>query len=364
MSKPDRLQAAELLCVYLKQRTLNECLLSYGEAFNEKPKVSESIHLIGKISDQLSSPKFFQKYGPKVIICLDGPLPYLLKSYVKKKKYFSILADLRSESLPKRKFRLIPNLKMSELNIFDFIFPENEKVASQLLQNSLEENKIKRVGLSQSSILPLPFPETNNSLHNLQGRPKWAALNIHEDEIEVVLKAHQQVLKAAYRYCLTISLSDPKFEIKLQDLCNRLDLRLGILDEQKIPEEAVQVYFSRDPEDANKLMRLSPVVFSGNTLSGRDKQENPLVAASLCCGILYGVNTGVYSEEYKGLTNAGAAIQITNSNELATEINKLYLANKVADMGVAALDFISSGAEITDQIVELVFDYLNSRGLI
>ena len=63
-------------------------------------------------------------------------------------------------------------------------------------------------------------------------------------------------------------------------------------------------------------------------------------------------------------TNAGAAIQITNSNELATEINKLYLANKVADMGVAALDFISSGAEITDQIVEFVFDYLNHRDLI
>ena len=33
-------------------------------------------------------------------------------------------------------------------------------------------------------------------------------------------------------------------------------------------------------------------------------------------------------------------------------------------MGVAALDFISSGAEITDQIVEFVFDYLNHRDLI
>ena len=81
---------------------------------------------------------------------------------------------------------------------------------------------------------------------NLHGRPKWAALNIQEDEIEIVLKAHQKVLKNAHRYCLTISLSDPKFEIKLQELCNRLDLRLGILDEQQISEEAVQVYFSRE----------------------------------------------------------------------------------------------------------------------
>ena len=107
-------------------------MLSYGEAFKKKPKVSESIHLIGKISDQLSSPNFFQKYGPEVIICLDGPLPYLLKSRVKKKKYLSILADLRSESLPQRKFRLIPNFKMSEFSNFDIIFPENERIASQL----------------------------------------------------------------------------------------------------------------------------------------------------------------------------------------------------------------------------------------
>ena len=253
---------------------------------------------------------------------------------------------------------------MSEFNNFDIIFPENERIASQLLRSSLEQNKIKGVGLSQSSLVPQQFPESDDSLLNLHGRPKWAALNIQEDEIEVVLKAHQKVLKTAHRYCLTISLSDPKFEIKLQELCNRLDLRLGILDEQQISEEAVQVYFSRESEDANKLMRLSPVVFNGNTLSERNKQENPLVAASLCCGILYGVNTGIYSEEYRGLTNVGAAIQITNSNELATQINKLYLANKVADMGVAALDFISSGAEITDQIVEFVFDYLNHRDLI
>ena len=154
---------------------------------------------------------------------------------------------------------------MSEFNNFDIIFPENERIASQLLRSSLEQNKIKGVGLSQSSLVPQQFPEADDSLLNLHGRPKWAALNIQEDEIEVVLKAHQKVLKTAHRYCLTISLSDPKFEIKLQELCNRLDLRLGILDEQQISEEAVQVYFSRESEDANKLMRLSPVVFNGNT---------------------------------------------------------------------------------------------------
>jgi hypothetical protein len=49
---------------------------------------------------------------------------------------------------------------------------------------------------------------------------------------------------------------------------------------------------------------------------------------------------------------------------LATELNKLYSADKAANMGIAALDFISSGAENTDKIVELVFEYLKDRELI
>jgi 3-deoxy-D-manno-octulosonic-acid transferase len=68
--------------------------------------------------------------------------------------------------------------------------------------------------------------------------------------------------------------------------------------------------------------------------------------------------------EYKGLRSVGAALQIQNSNELAAELNKLYSVDKAANMGTAALDFISSGAENTDKIVKLVFEYLKQRELI
>ena len=68
--------------------------------------------------------------------------------------------------------------------------------------------------------------------------------------------------------------------------------------------------------------------------------------------------------EYKGLRSVGAALQIQNSNELAAELNKLYSVDKAANMGVAALDFVSSGAENTDKIVKLVFEYLKQRELI
>ena len=47
----------------------------------------------------------------------------------------------------------------------------------------------------------------------------WAALNIHKQEIGLVLKAHRQVLRAAFQYCLTISLSDPKDIDVLKEQC-------------------------------------------------------------------------------------------------------------------------------------------------
>jgi len=141
-------------------------------------------------------------------------------------------------------------------------------------------------------------------------------------------------------------------------------LRLSSFEEAQIPGEATQVYFSNKPINNVTFMRLAPIVFNGNTLSMLDQQEDPLIAASLCCGILHGPNTSSYSMEYEGLKSVGAALRVQSSNELATELNKLYSADKAANMGIAALDFISSGAENTDKIVKLVFEYLKDRELI
>ncbi len=339
-------------------------LVTYGEVFNEKPKSLNDLSIIGKISDQLSYPNFFKKYDPKVVICLDGPIPYLLNSRIKQKRHLSIFADARSKNLLKRTLKIFPNFKKSMLNKFDFVFAENEMVASQLFQTSVDENKIKGVGLLQSSIAPLPFSENDIIFDNLKGRPTWAALNIHEKEIEFVLKAHQQVLRTAFQYGLYISLSDPKTEYILKEQCSKLGLGLSDVEETQKPGEVTQVYFSKEPESSIGLMRRSPVIFNGNTLAALEQQDDPLVAASLGCGIIHGPNTDAFSVEYKGLKSAGAALQVQSSNELATELNKLYSADNAANMGVAALDFISAGAENTDKVVELVFGYLKDRELL
>ena len=342
----------------------SEFLITYGEEFTEKPNSFYDFLIVGKISDQLSHPNFFKKYDPKVIICLDGPLPYLLTSTIKQKKYRSIGADARITQVAKRKLRFLSNFKKTVFNKFDFVFTENEMAASLLFQNSVDEHKIKGMGLLQSSISPLPISENNSLFNVLKGRPMWAALNIHEREIDFVLKAHRQVLRAAFQYCLTISLSNPKTEGILKEHCSKLDLRLGAVEDIQTSGEATQVYFSKEPVNNIQLMRLAPIVFNGNTLARLDQQEDPLIAASLCCGIIHGPNTNAYSMEYEGLKGAGAALQVQSSIELAIELNKLYSAEKAANMGIAALDFISSGAENTDKIIELIFEYLKDRELI
>ena len=65
-------------------------------------------------------------------------------------------------------------------------------------------------------------------LSELKGRPMWAALNIHKQEISLVLK-HIDKYYGSFQYCLTISLSDPKDIDVLKEQCNKLDLRLVLL---------------------------------------------------------------------------------------------------------------------------------------
>ena len=63
VSQPDRFRAAELLCIYLREKMRAEFLITYGEEFTEKPNCLYDFLIIGKISDQLSHPNFF-KEGP------------------------------------------------------------------------------------------------------------------------------------------------------------------------------------------------------------------------------------------------------------------------------------------------------------
>ena len=111
-----------------------EFLITYGEEFTEKPASLYGFLILGKISDQLSHPNFFKEYDPQVIICLDGPLPYLLTSRIKQKKYLSIFADVRSENLSKRKLKILPKFKKNIFNNFDFMFTENEYKAKELTE--------------------------------------------------------------------------------------------------------------------------------------------------------------------------------------------------------------------------------------
>ena len=63
-----------------------------------------------------------------------------------------------------------------------------------------------------------------------------------------------------------------------------------------------------------------------------DQQEDPLIAASLCCDF-HGPNTNGYSMEYEGLTSVGAALKVQTSNELATELHRLYLCKQRCKYG-------------------------------
>jgi hypothetical protein len=163
-----------LLCIYLKEKLRAEFLITYGEEFTNKPISLYDFLILGKISDQLSHPNFFKEYDPQVIICLDGPLPYLLTSRIKHNKYLSIFADVRSKNLSNRKLKILPNFRKTVFNNFNFVFTENEMTASQLFQSSVDEHKIKGDGpFTIFDSTPTFFKKWMLLFSDLKGRPMW-----------------------------------------------------------------------------------------------------------------------------------------------------------------------------------------------
>ena len=84
--------------------------------------------------------------------------------------------------------------------------------------------------------------------------------------------------------------------------------------------------------------------------------------AALGSAILYGPNVGRYLEVYSRFANAGAARIVKDSDTLASAVQQCLAPDQAALMAAAGWNVASSGAEVTDKVIELVHDTLDALG--
>ncbi|WP_050931007.1 3-deoxy-D-manno-octulosonic acid transferase [Aestuariivita boseongensis] len=274
-----------------------------------------------------------------------------------------ILVDADENGVRSSAGRWIPTLAGKSLSCFDRIFASGNATAERLIRKGIPMEKIAITAPLQISANPPSVNEdhVDETTQMLAGRLVWMAAHVQSDEVGMVLDAHATAARLSHRLLLVLTPGRGTTTAQLREAVDARGLRCVDWDEGEEPDDFCQVIIAEGGAEIGHWYRVAPVVFLGSSLTPGHGGSNPFDAAALGSAVLYGPNVRDHLAVYTRLASAGAARIVKDAEGLATGVMRLIAPDNAASMALAAWEVVSEGAQITDQLLDLVQDLLDQR---
>lgn len=330
------------------------------------PDLADSgVQLDGFASDHPAEiGRFLDHWKPGICLWAGAVLMPNLISQAADRGVPMILVDVAQEDFPSRRHKWFPDLARSSLGRFETIMSNSQAAATMLHRLGVPGQKITISENLRNGPSPLQFPEDDIAATSqlLAGRPLWLAAHVQTDEFEPILTAHRAALRLVHRLLLVMTVADPD---TLDGLANRLHgtrLRSSRWSVGDHIDDNTQVLISDGIEDLGLWYRMAPLTFMAASLSVGSRGRSPLEAAALGSAILFGPHVPDHRDTYTRLTKAGAARTVGDAAGLGAAVTRLIAPDRAAAMALAGWQVVTEGAQLTDQLVELVLDKLDTQG--
>jgi 3-deoxy-D-manno-octulosonic-acid transferase len=285
-----------------------------------------------------------------------------------------LLIDLHLPASKSRMFWKVPGLARLVLRPVHRLLVADEPTAHFLRRHGAIPERIEVLGHlpDATGALPCNDAERATLAGRIGARPVWLALAPSAAEVPIVLAAHRQAMRRAHRLLLILApaVSDEVHggPEAIAALAETEGLAVSRRWADEDPDLATEVWVADGLEERALWYRLAPVTFLGQTIEPRATDPggalpgvSPYEPAALGSAILHGPVTGGYAEAYGKLLRAGATLPVRSAVELGQAVEMLQAPDRTAALAHAAWDVASSGAEVTDRVLDLVFGLIDAR---
>jgi 3-deoxy-D-manno-octulosonic-acid transferase len=318
-------------------------------------------HLYFPYDLPFSVKRFIKTIKPSVLITMETEIWPNLFNICNQEDIPILIINARLSQKSLKGYQLFEKVMKQTLSNVNKIAAQTNDDAKRFISLGADQDKVYVTGNLKFDIsIPQSISEQAQSLKRYfsVNRPVWIAASTQEGEEEIILKAHESVMKKYPRAILILAPRHPERANRVSGLCDAMNMKYVKRTEHQTFSQELNVYILDTLGELQLHYAASQIAFVGGSLVNTGGQ-NMMEPASLGIPVISGTYTYNFTEITRLLSDEGALITVSNDTELANEICLLIDdANRRHNMGEKGRQIIESNKGNIKRLMEVISPYL------
>ncbi|MEO6696456.1 MAG: lipid IV(A) 3-deoxy-D-manno-octulosonic acid transferase [Gammaproteobacteria bacterium] len=306
--------------------------------------------------------RFLQRARPRLLIIMETELwPNLIHTCYAR-AIPVILANARLSERSATRYRRIKKLMTETLEKISIIAAQTQPEAERFIELGARPDTVHVTGSIKYDVkLSASLREEAQVLRRLWGveRAVWIAASTHEGEEAQLIDAYAAVRRELPHALLVIVPRHPERFTKVAALCQKRGYRIVRRSEQRPCDANTEIVIGDSMGELNLFYAASDVAFVGGSLAPNGG-HNLIEPAALGVPVITGPYTFNFAEVTQQLCEAGAAVQIHNTQQLSNTVVKfLKDANLRYQTGEKGRELVERNRGALNTLLEIIARYLS-----
>ncbi|MBB1277582.1 lipid IV(A) 3-deoxy-D-manno-octulosonic acid transferase [Pseudoalteromonas sp. SR43-3] len=312
--------------------------------------------------------RFLKRIKPQALCILETELWPNLMAISHKKNIPVLVINARLSEKSQQGYQKVAKLTHIIMRSITVLASHNKTDAKRFIELGLETSKSHVTGSIKFDITPseeqlakvLNLKQLYNSNEdNNDERFVWVAGSTHPVEHELVLLAHQELLKKQPNALLIIAPRHPEQFDKVAELLTQSPLSFSRRSQNNYNNE--QVLLADTLGELQCLYGAANVSFIGGSLIRRGG-HNPLESAAFSVGVITGPHTYNFDHVYPELIKLKGAVVVDSNDELAKQLITFSQNTKACQtLGIKAAQCVAKNQGAIQKTLNIINQYLEPK---
>ncbi|MBH0051166.1 lipid IV(A) 3-deoxy-D-manno-octulosonic acid transferase [Pseudoalteromonas sp. SWYJZ19] len=312
--------------------------------------------------------RFLKRIKPQALCILETELWPNLMAISHKKNIPVLVINARLSEKSQQGYQKVAKLTHIIMRSITVLASHNKTDAERFIELGLDKPKSHVTGSIKFDIAPsdeqLSKVQSLKQLyssneHDTDERFVWVAGSTHPVEHELVLAAHQQLLKKQPNALLIIAPRHPEQFDKVAEFLTQSPLSFSRRSQNNYSNK--QVLLADTLGELQCLYGAANVSFIGGSLIRRGG-HNPLESAAFSVGVITGPHTYNFDHVYPELIKLKGAVVVDNNDELAKQLITFSQNTKACQtLGIKAAQCVAKNQGAIQKTLNIINQYLEPK---